>query len=497
MIIVADPALLKAHVKGYVRTDGVSVRPHEDKRIERHDLPSSSGISTHEEASAYWLANLGGKTMHIVVHSGDEKIPIKVRFDSDNDHAYTDDEGGRQKSGVRVFDVERARSMSRIPDVIERPKTRSVNYGADVFFEAPRGGKHYTVVLTWRDAKGVYEFHSAHHKPIQEVRRMLAQKDKQKNKGPLQKGGPSSVFAGLQDAQRQGSPSGGYHPLWTGNGMHKLSMVDEILIVKAHVKAHTKKDGTVVKDYERGGQKLTAPQYGLGGAKHGQSHQGNLFGGHSGSPGWLGAKPKAYHPKKGDKGQSVGILEPSNPTAPETWHDEDAVATFVPGGPVPTELNGTPLAPWSDAPTTHDDWDYVDGVNDDIAEPTMTLKPGLKPASGCVIEEPDGRVWLVSPTNGFGGYKTTFPKGKEEDEMSWQANAIKECYEEAGLKVMIVGFLGDVERTTSVTRYYKAIRIGGSPADVGWESQAVHLVPKSKLLLMLDSQADRDVLKLL
>ncbi len=57
---------------------------------------------------------------------------------------------------------------------------------------------------------------------------MLAQKDVHKNQGPLLKGRPQTVFAGLRDAQRQGSPSGGYHPLWAGNGMHGSRIYDSL-----------------------------------------------------------------------------------------------------------------------------------------------------------------------------------------------------------------------------------------------------------------------------
>lgn len=280
----------------------------------------------------------------------------------------------------------------------------------------------------------------------------------------------------------------------------KVVVTDPSLLLKSHVKGHTKKGGVFVHDYERGGhQKVTAPQYGFNhghGSQKPHGWQGGLFGGgsHAKAP---PPKPKAYHPRKKDDGQAVGIYSPHQQTEPDTWVDEDAIATFVPGGAVPDELNGVKFEPWADVPNTLEDWDYVDGQMDDLVEPPMQVKPGLKPASGCIIEEADGRVWLVSPTNRFGGYKNTFPKGKEEDEMSWQANAIKEVYEESGLKVAIIGFLGDVERSTSVTRYYRAVRVGGSPADVGWESQAVHLVPKADLALHLDSQADRDVLRLL
>jgi hypothetical protein len=35
--------------------------------------------------------------------------------------------------------------------------------------------------------------------------------------------------------------------------------------------------------------------------------------------------------------------------------------------------------------------------------------------------------------------------------------------------------------TQTYTRYYIARRTGGSPACMGWESQAVHLVPMAQL----------------
>jgi hypothetical protein len=48
-----------------------------------------------------------------------------------------------------------------------------------------------------------------------------------------------------------------------------------------------------------------------------------------------------------------------------------------------------------------------------------------------------------------------------------------------------------------VTRYYLARRVGGSPADMSWESQAVHLVPKAELSKFLNHAADADLLNAL
>lgn len=156
-------------------------------------------------------------------------------------------------------------------------------------------------------------------------------------------------------------------------------------------------------------------------------------------------------------------------------------------------LHGVPLAKWSDHPTSTAGWASVAGQNPDIAEPPLPKVPGKKLASGVIIREPDGRVWLVKPTGEYGGYKHTFPKGGVEKGLSPQANAIKEAYEESGLKVRITGFAGDFERDTSVGRYYYAERVGGDPARHGWESEAVVLAPPAALDGLLNRKVDRAI----
>lgn len=228
-------------------------------------------------------------------------------------------------------------------------------------------------------------------------------------------------------------------------------------LTKAHVKGHTRVDGTYVRPYERGGH-----------APHGA----------------------VLHPRKGEKGEDVLVQAPHHASSHTTWYSPDAVATFLPDGDAPLALNGVALRSWKDHPKTNAGWDYVDGVNEALHEPVLKVPFGKKASSGVVIEEPDGRVWLVAPTNGFGGYDATFPKGTAEPDLSLQANAIKEAFEESGLRVEITGYIGDFERTTSVARMYRARRVGGTPADAGWETQAVHLVPKGYLYEHLNGKAD-------
>ncbi|MEH8155009.1 MULTISPECIES: NUDIX hydrolase [Aeromonas] len=129
----------------------------------------------------------------------------------------------------------------------------------------------------------------------------------------------------------------------------------------------------------------------------------------------------------------------------------------------------------------------------DPAEPPFDCPTGYKAAAGAVIVEADGRVWVVHPSNQFGGYQMTFPKGRADPRISLQATALKEVYEETGLRVKLTGFLGDFQRTTTKTRLLSRRADRRHPAAMGWESQAVSLVPVDKLDAMLNGAADKPV----
>ena len=158
----------------------------------------------------------------------------------------------------------------------------------------------------------------------------------------------------------------------------------------------------------------------------------------------------------------------------------DDVATVVPGGELPAALCGLPVAAWADVPTAGAGWQAL-APGELPDEPPFVVPPGLAAAAGVVIVEDDGRVWLVAPSNAFGGYSATFPKGRVDAGDSLHCAAIREAFEESGLQVRLVAFLTDARRTLTFTRYYVARRIGGTPAAMGWETQAVHLVPFARL----------------
>lgn len=207
---------------------------------------------------------------------------------------------------------------------------------------------------------------------------------------------------------------------------------------------------------------------------------------------------KYYHPREDDQGHRVELKSPSQATALSTWTDPSQIATVTPDGSMPASLNNTPLTAWTEVPTQATEWEkQVAPIALDFAEPPMASAPGKSAASGVVVLEDDGRVWVVSPSNAFGGYVNTFPKGKLDAGLSLRANALKESYEECGLQVVLTAFLCDSRRSTSVTRYYTARRIGGHPATMGWETQSVHLVPRTNLAAFVSHPNDRVILQAL
>lgn len=200
------------------------------------------------------------------------------------------------------------------------------------------------------------------------------------------------------------------------------------------------------------------------------------------------------HPRLDEDGHQVTIGHPDTPSSIDAWDAQDEMTTATPDCAVPATIGEVAVQPWLDAPAARAAWEAIAAV--DFDEPDMPEVAGKRPAAGVVVIEPDGRVWIVSPTNHFGGYAATFPKGKA-DGMSLHATAIKEAFEESGLRVALTGYLCDSVRSTSVARYYTARRVGGSPAAMGWESQAVRLVPIDKLAEVANHPNDKPVVQAL
>jgi ADP-ribose pyrophosphatase YjhB (NUDIX family) len=202
-----------------------------------------------------------------------------------------------------------------------------------------------------------------------------------------------------------------------------------------------------------------------------------------------------YHPRLDEHGRRVLLATPSGESNLARLADAGVSATFVPGSSCEQSLHGVGLASWVPSDTAAAAWEEL--AVPAVDEPAYVLPAGMRAAAGAVVVEPDGRVWLVAPSNGFGGYQVTFPKGRVDEGISLRATAVREVWEESGLLVKLTGFLGDFVRTRTYTRFYVACRVGGTPCDMGWESQAVHLAPVSEAYGLLNRSTDRDVLKAL
>jgi|GEM_PF-2637995 len=210
-------------------------------------------------------------------------------------------------------------------------------------------------------------------------------------------------------------------------------------------------------------------------------------------PGGKRKQAVTVHGKHGTYQSTRVVGSDKQKPAPKPAAAPRPTLTFTSAFPAQGKLGGVPFAPWADVPTTDEGWAAVAGQNADLHEPAVPELGHKKLGSGVIIQEADGRVWLVKPTKSFGGYRYTFPKGGVEEGLSMQANAIKESWEESGLQVEITGYAGDVERDTSVARYYFAKRVGGTPTDHGWESEAVVLVDPKFLHQYLNKPVDQQL----
>ena len=205
------------------------------------------------------------------------------------------------------------------------------------------------------------------------------------------------------------------------------------------------------------------------------------------------------HPCLDENGKPVVVAHPSGSTDRAAWLDPKRTATLSRTLPpdIPEAVNGIAFS--ETVPVQGEDPRQWRAITPDAVagEPNFVLPPGFRATSGCVVLEPDRRVWIVHPTNEFMGTKATFPKGRVEPVLSLAQNAVKETFEEAGIVVAPFAFLTDVARRIVVTRYYLARRTGGAPALAGWESQAVSLMPFEQAAAALNREGDQAVLSAL
>lgn len=168
--------------------------------------------------------------------------------------------------------------------------------------------------------------------------------------------------------------------------------------------------------------------------------------------------------------------------------DEPDVAVEMPGLTLPHD----PGPGW-DSPTPLAQEPVVLEPGKDVSAGVVAVLPPNTRFSGGgkVYESPHAMVMLVHPRNNFSG-PLAFPKGRVEKGEGLTRAAVREVWEETGVKVRPVALLRNFKAgkphqpdsknpdwtgTTTVTRYYIGYIIGGHPRRYGWEADSVTFKP--------------------
>jgi 8-oxo-dGTP pyrophosphatase MutT (NUDIX family) len=154
-------------------------------------------------------------------------------------------------------------------------------------------------------------------------------------------------------------------------------------------------------------------------------------------------------------------------------------------------LHGIPFTPVKkDAWKKHKD--------KDLGEPDYPSDRPQRPASGVVVLEDDGRMWIMEPTWHYGQQEHGFATGGVEEGLTAQQSARKEAIEELGFDVEITDWLGDVDTwPRSYRRYYIARRKSGQPTDAHYESDNVKLIPPGDMDTYFNKDYDKAAAALL
>ncbi len=126
----------------------------------------------------------------------------------------------------------------------------------------------------------------------------------------------------------------------------------------------------------------------------------------------------------------------------------------------------------------------------------MVNKPKWTSAGGVVYKNINGKIHicLIKPSNGYGGYTWTFPKGRMDPGESKEETALREVREEAGVVAKIQSYLGQYEGTSSISHYFIMTSIEDG-LETDFETEDVVFVPIEKASKMLNSSRDKQIIK--
>lgn len=194
------------------------------------------------------------------------------------------------------------------------------------------------------------------------------------------------------------------------------------------------------------------------------------------------AAPAAVtHPQADDSGATVTLANPTKSSSQADWWNPPAGKPLVLGvqdwvrdtSNVIREQDNT-LFTLRAQVEAQVELDVAHAIANPKAEPPMA---GLIDSAGVLIRLPNGSVIVRHPTNQWDGTQADLPAGKIEPGHNAQSTAIKETWEETGLRVELTHHLVDAVTPYGNYRYYEARVVGGSPTWMGWETQGLTVYP--------------------
>ncbi|HEY2743414.1 MAG TPA: NUDIX domain-containing protein [Polyangia bacterium] len=115
-------------------------------------------------------------------------------------------------------------------------------------------------------------------------------------------------------------------------------------------------------------------------------------------------------------------------------------------------------------------------------------------SSGGVVCDGDDRVALVRQRDRKNRWRWTLPKGRIDDGESAEAAALREVYEESGLRARIVRLLVLHEGRLHFTYFYEMALVADDGEHDG-ETREVRFVPLVEAIALVDARRDLEVLR--
>lgn len=161
-----------------------------------------------------------------------------------------------------------------------------------------------------------------------------------------------------------------------------------------------------------------------------------------GDPGWKPKQPKTWVDPKTGKEYPWDAKKAKKKPPPTPWEDPETGELYY------VSPSGKKY-PWD-------------------PEKTKPKPRKLWTSAGCVVipsMDDHDHCYIIKPANNYGPW--AFPKGRVDQGESMKQAALREVWEETGLKVKILpgahAYIGKGKGSFSITHFYLAVRTGGRP----------------------------------